>query len=85
VRPWLKSFAPILISFSLRLVSDHSLIASGVPSVPNAGLLARAFATRRACRHIAGMADGYIVEVTSPFAAAGEPVRQIWYAHIHDK
>jgi hypothetical protein len=31
------------------------------------------------------MADGYIVEVTNPFAAADEPARQIWYAHIHDK
>jgi hypothetical protein len=31
------------------------------------------------------MADGYIIEVTNPLAAADEPVRQIWYAHIPDK
>ena len=31
------------------------------------------------------MADGYIIEVTNPFAAAGEPEKTIWYAHIHDK
>src|SRR5262249_30747139 len=32
-RPWLTTFAPILISFSFRLVSDQSLIGSGVASV----------------------------------------------------
>jgi hypothetical protein len=32
-RPWLTSFAPILISFSFKLVSDQSLIGSGVASV----------------------------------------------------
>src|SRR5208282_5716420 len=32
-RPWLTTFAPILMSFSLRLVSDQSLIGSGVASV----------------------------------------------------
>src|SRR6516225_12487800 len=32
-RPWLTIFAPILISFSFRLVSDQSLIGSGVASV----------------------------------------------------
>ena len=31
------------------------------------------------------MADGYIIEVTNPFVAAGEPVKQTWYAHIHDR
>ena len=29
-RPWLTIFAPVLISFSLRLVSDQSLMGSGV-------------------------------------------------------
>ena len=33
VRPWLTTFAPILISFSFKLVSDQSLIGSGVASV----------------------------------------------------
>ena len=32
-RPWLTTFAPTLMSFSLRLVSDQSLIGSGVASV----------------------------------------------------
>jgi hypothetical protein len=32
-RPWLTTFAPILISFSFKLVSDQSLIGSGVASV----------------------------------------------------
>jgi hypothetical protein len=32
-RPWLTTFAPILISFSLRVVIDQSLIGSGVASV----------------------------------------------------
>src|SRR5262249_20454255 len=32
-RPWLTTFAPILISFSVKLVSDQSLIGSGVASV----------------------------------------------------
>src|SRR5215472_8873530 len=32
-RPWLATFAPILISLSFRLVSDQSLIGSGVASV----------------------------------------------------
>src|SRR5215472_13223333 len=32
-RPWLTTLAPILISFSLRVVSDQSLIGSGVASV----------------------------------------------------
>src|ERR1700680_4624574 len=40
---------------------------------------------RRSCPHIARMADGYIIEVTNPFVAADEPVKQIWYAHIHDR
>jgi hypothetical protein len=31
------------------------------------------------------MADGYIVEVTNPFPVAGEPNKQIWYAHIYDR
>jgi hypothetical protein len=30
---WLTTFAPILISFSFKLVSDQSLIGSGVASV----------------------------------------------------
>ena len=33
MRAWLTTFAPILITFSLRLVSDQSLIGSGVASV----------------------------------------------------
>jgi hypothetical protein len=45
----------------------------------------KALATSRICRHIWRMADGYVVEVTNPFAAPGEPVKQIWFAHIHDK
>ena len=32
-RPHMTTFAPILISFSFRLVSDQSLIGSGVASV----------------------------------------------------
>ena len=32
-RPWLKTFAPILINLSRRLISDQSLIGSGVASV----------------------------------------------------
>jgi hypothetical protein len=32
-RPWLTTYAPILMSFSLSLVSDQPLIGSGVPSV----------------------------------------------------
>src|SRR4029077_17235092 len=32
-RQWLTTFAPILMSFSLSLVSDQSLIGSGVASV----------------------------------------------------
>src|SRR3979411_827833 len=32
-RPHMTTFEPILISLSLRLVSDQSLIGSGVPSV----------------------------------------------------
>ena len=32
-RPHMTIFAAILISFSFRLVSDHSLIGSGVASV----------------------------------------------------
>ena len=32
-RPWLTTFAPVLISFSLRLVRDQFLIGSGVASV----------------------------------------------------
>src|SRR5271165_1124467 len=32
IRSWLTTFAPILISFSLRLVSDQTLIGSGVDS-----------------------------------------------------
>jgi hypothetical protein len=39
----------------------------------------------RAFAHIIGMADGYIIEITSPPAAGGEPMKQIWYAHIPDK
>jgi hypothetical protein len=35
LRPWLMTFAPILISFSFRLDSDQSLIGSGVASVVN--------------------------------------------------
>jgi hypothetical protein len=31
-RPWLTTFAPILMSFFLRLVSDQSLIGSDVAS-----------------------------------------------------
>ena len=31
------------------------------------------------------MADDYILEVTNPLAAADEPAKRIWYAHIHDK
>jgi hypothetical protein len=31
------------------------------------------------------MADGYIVEVTTPQEAEGKPLRQTWYAHIPDK
>jgi hypothetical protein len=34
-RPWLTTFAQILISFSLRLVSDQSLIGSGVAPAPS--------------------------------------------------
>ena len=30
VRPWLTTLAPILISFSFKLVSDQFLIGSGV-------------------------------------------------------
>jgi hypothetical protein len=45
----------------------------------------KALATRRTCRHIARMADGYLIEVTNPLAADGEPVKQTWYAHIHDR
>jgi hypothetical protein len=33
LRPWLTTFAPILISFSFRLVGEQSLIGSGVASV----------------------------------------------------
>ena len=32
-RQWQTTFAPILISFSFRLVRDQSLIGSGVASV----------------------------------------------------
>src|SRR6516225_10943575 len=32
-RPWLTTFAPILISFSRRLVSDHGSAAFGIASV----------------------------------------------------
>ena len=33
LRPWLTTFAPILINFSFKLVSDQFLIGSGVASV----------------------------------------------------
>ena len=26
------------------------------------------------------MADGYIIELTNPLAAEGEPVKEVWYA-----
>jgi hypothetical protein len=29
LKPWLTTFAPILISFSFKLVSDQSVIGSG--------------------------------------------------------
>jgi len=32
-RPWLTTFAPILISFSCRLVSDHGSVVVGIASV----------------------------------------------------
>src|SRR5262245_28965308 len=33
LRPWLTTLAPILINFSFKLVSDRSLIGSGVAGV----------------------------------------------------
>jgi hypothetical protein len=31
------------------------------------------------------MADGYVIEITSPEEIEGKSLRQIWYAHIPDK
>ena len=31
------------------------------------------------------MADGYVIEVTISLTSDGEPIKAIWYAHIHDK
>ena len=31
------------------------------------------------------MSHGYIIELTKPPAADGEPLKEIWYAHIPDK
>jgi hypothetical protein len=31
------------------------------------------------------MADGYVVEITSPEEIEGKPLRQVWYAHIADR
>ena len=31
------------------------------------------------------MADGYIIEVTNSPVAEGKPLKETWYAHIHDK
>ena len=47
--------------------------------------LLRGLARRSGFAHSAGMADGYIVEVTNPDASDSEPTKQIWYAHIHDR
>jgi hypothetical protein len=35
--------------------------------------------------HIGIMADGYLIEVTTPQKGGGAPVKAMWYAHIPGK
>jgi hypothetical protein len=35
--------------------------------------------------HIGSMADGYLIEVTTPQMSGGAPMKAMWYAHIPGK
>jgi hypothetical protein len=35
--------------------------------------------------HIGIMADGYLIEVSTPQMSGGAPVKEMWYAHIPSK